>query len=568
MLGSVVIMVLRAVVSVQLLFVVVHCYVFINDSGDENCSTLLDKSQHGNEYENESMLFRCPPWFFPDNHTGTCKPGSSLDGQLEIDMSLMQTRVMHCNCMTESDGAFSVGFCLHKCLHYASYYSLPCNVSELDHTADLNRDGLLCSQCKHGFGIPVYSYSLACVKCVDYKYNWMKYIAVVYVPLTLFYIFVTLFSINFTSITFTSIVMLCQICSNPLLARLILSGLHAQLPLYYIAGKIVITFISVWNLDFFRAFYSFCLYPGASQNFIMALEFVKAFYPLLLIGVTFLLVKLHDNHCKLVVWGWRIILSISKPLRYNVELSLVKVFSTFIYLSASQILLTSMMFLVPSNVYTYLQKSDGTMVLTQKHFAFLSEAKYFGKDSVVYALMAIASSTIFFTVPVLLLLFYQLSCFRRILNKVGLNSLALHTFVDVFEGDYKDGTNGTRDFRYFSGLILLVPLIIYITFAYTLSTFYYPLSCTLLVVFATLYVLFKPLKHSKHNLAVAGMLLSVAFLALCVILENLSSNTSVNSSGFSIVILLLNFCMYIVVIVSAFLVKVYKSSNFYYRFRC
>ena len=134
----------------------------------------------------------------------------------------------------------------------------------------------------------------------------------------------------------------------------------------------------------------------------------------------------------------------------------------------------------------------------------------------------------------------------------------------MFQGDYKDGTNGTRDYRYFSGLILLVPLIIYITFAYTLSAFYYPLSCTLLVIFATLYVLFKPLKHSKHNFAVAGMLLSVAFLALCVILENLSS---VNSSV-SIVILLLNFFMYIVVIVSAFLVKVYKSSYFYYRFRC
>ena len=28
-----------------------------------------------------------------------------------------------------------------------------------------------------GYAPPVYSYSLSCVECADYSYNWMKYVA-------------------------------------------------------------------------------------------------------------------------------------------------------------------------------------------------------------------------------------------------------------------------------------------------------------------------------------------------------------------------------------------------------
>ena len=83
--------------------------------------------------------------------------------------------------MTESNGSLTVGFCRHKCLLRTAYYSLACNVSELQNIScpvRFNRHGYLCSQCIGGYGFPVYSYSFGCVKCENFKYNWVKYLAV------------------------------------------------------------------------------------------------------------------------------------------------------------------------------------------------------------------------------------------------------------------------------------------------------------------------------------------------------------------------------------------------------
>ena len=41
---------------------------------------------------------------------------------------------------------------------------------------------------KHkGLWLPVYSYRVDCVECVDYKHNWLKCIAVAYLSQTVFY---------------------------------------------------------------------------------------------------------------------------------------------------------------------------------------------------------------------------------------------------------------------------------------------------------------------------------------------------------------------------------------------
>ncbi len=51
-----------------------------------------------------------------------------------------------------------------------------------------NRRGVMCGECIEGHGLPVYSYSLSCVECTHYKYNWIEYIAAAYIPPTVFYI--------------------------------------------------------------------------------------------------------------------------------------------------------------------------------------------------------------------------------------------------------------------------------------------------------------------------------------------------------------------------------------------
>ena len=57
----------------------------------------------------------------------------------------------------------------------------------------------MCGECIAEHAPSVYSYDLACVECKDYKYNWLKYIAVAYLPLTAFFIpmIVLRVSVNF-----------------------------------------------------------------------------------------------------------------------------------------------------------------------------------------------------------------------------------------------------------------------------------------------------------------------------------------------------------------------------------
>ena len=72
--------------------------------------------------------------------------------------------------MTQHNGTLAVGACLYTCNVLATYFPLPCDVTELNNftCAGLNREGQLCGQCIEGHAPPVYSYDLKCVECKDY----------------------------------------------------------------------------------------------------------------------------------------------------------------------------------------------------------------------------------------------------------------------------------------------------------------------------------------------------------------------------------------------------------------
>ena len=80
------------------------------------------------------------------------------------------------------------------------------------------------------------------------------------------------------------------------------------------------------------------------------------------------------------------------------------------------------------------------------------DVKYFGGCHLLYGLLASFFLLTFALVPTLLLLLYPCHFCQRFLNKINCNSVILKTFMDVFQGNYKDWTNGTRDYRFFSGI--------------------------------------------------------------------------------------------------------------------
>ncbi len=122
-----------------------------------------------------------------------------MHGIVRCDSNTFQLQVLQSYCMTHSDQlGTTVGHCILTFLHlYMTLYTAS-NVSTLNDAmcGSLHRTGQMCGGCINGYAPPVYSYSLTCVDCFDYKYHWLKFIVTALLPLTIFYIAVLILRIS------------------------------------------------------------------------------------------------------------------------------------------------------------------------------------------------------------------------------------------------------------------------------------------------------------------------------------------------------------------------------------
>ena len=136
--------------------------------------------------------------------------------------------------------------------------------------------------------------------------------------------------------------------------------------------------------------------------------------------------------------------------------------------------------------------------------------RYFGSSHSIYAIPTLLISLMVLVVPLILLFVYPYRWFQRYLNRFHLRSLALNAFVDAFQGCFKDGTNGTRDSRYFSALQLrlrlLLPLIFFTSKDYSTAPF---LSSVLLSIYIASFVIMQPYKDAMYNKTDIPMLVAL-----------------------------------------------------------
>ena len=341
------------------------------------------------------------------------------------------------------------------------YRFLPRNVTELerDMCGLSARTGQLCGQCMEDCSLPVYSYYPQCVNCTGGTNNWAKYLAVSLLPTTAFFTGALVFRFRAMSPLLNGYILACQILTSPPIQRLVAFKEYDRN--YHNVNETILFFkiysgcLSIWNLDFFRFAYTpFCLHQNASTLQILSLDYVIAAYPLTLIILTYTLVRLHYHNCALVVWLCRPFIGCFARCRrqWNIQNSLVDAFATFLLLSYVKFLSVSFDILMP----TFAWDMNSTMQPPVLYYD--GTVEYFGKDHVhlPYALLALAVLLVFTFLPILLLCVYPCRCFQRVLNRYHLSSQTLHTFMDTFQGSFKDGTNGTRDYRYFAAVYLIV----------------------------------------------------------------------------------------------------------------
>lgn len=461
----------------------------------------------------------CPPWFDPELVNGSiaCTCGSELSGRIRCDQSARQAYLLASNCMSVVPTTHStvVGACIYGTFHpskYPSYYhKLPSSVTQLNNYTcrAFHRAGQLCGNCEDGYVLPLYSYKPECIKCSYTRWNWVKYFLVAYVPLTVLFVVVMCCRFGATSAQLHCFIFIAQGMSTPCNMRVTFTALKLSRDLPVIASvqvEMLAALYGIWNLDFLRsAPFAICL--DIPPLLALSLDYAIAFYPLVLILVTYVLIKLYERDMRLVVWLWRPFRRCYIRLRrqWDIRTSIVEVFATFLILSYVKFLSVSFDILVPTQVFDVHGHS--------RLFLFNNASiEYFGNEHRPYAILAILVTLLFNILPLLLLLLYPLRSFQRCLTHCRLQSLALKTFMDAFLGHFKDGTNGTHDCRYFAGMYFLLQLVCHIIYASTLSGYYFIVSTLFLIGVAVAMIVLQPYRSHLCNVISIVLILSLTML--------------------------------------------------------
>ena len=416
--------------------------------------------------------------------------------------------VLSCFCVTnnEDEDIIEVGNCVYNCnniksdLSNSAYHVLPKSVSKLNEVmcGKFNRNGTLCGKCRDGFSPLAYSFNMTCVKCPNGRSNWWKYVLSAFLPLTVFYFIVVFCKINATSSPLHGFIYYNQAISMPQIVRLLFLATRHR-PKYETALKYLATFYGVWNLDFFRSFnLGICLGTNTLQS--LALDMAVGIYPLLLMILSYFLIHLYDNNFRPLVILWKPFHRVFSLFRRNWEIrtSIVDAFATFLLLSNVKFLSVSYDILVPVKVF---QLSPSKDLNPTWRLYYDANVPYFGRSHLPFAIMAITILIIFVLLPILILLLYPCNWFQRFLNVFPVNWQVLHTFVDSFQGCYKDGNEaGIRDCRWFSSFFFIIRITVFMVAAIvTPTSVYFIISSMLLVLFVILLINIQPFKSNLSH---------------------------------------------------------------------
>ena len=462
----------------------------------------------------------CSTWFHPAEN-GQCSCGSPLGTVVVCNNETQEVGILNTYCITsKGDGSNTsvVGRCLvvwkHgvKPLTPAGTYDkvLPSIVQQEEQTCGyFNRQGQLCGQCKTNHSVSAYSYDIKCHPCTSNLWSAiLQYICIAYLPLTVFLCVVLVFRISVTSPAMNVPVLYCQLLSLPFVLRVLLEYKEKLELLYY--ERTLATLYGIWNLDFFRTIIPpICLPLNTMQ--LIALDYLVAVYPLLLLACFYMLVTAHDKGCRLLVSLWRPFFWCTARLRqqWNIRHSIINAFATFLLLSHIKFLNTSMDLLTPTQIRDEYGAWVGYFLYTDATIRFM------GHQHKLYAILAILVILVVIMFPLLFLLLYPMMWFQKCLNRCGLNRPGLRVLMQCFQGCYRDKTDGGLECRYFSAVYPAFRAFIYVIYSITLSSVFYPAVQFLCICIVATLLLVQPYNKSyqQYNRVDGFLLLClVAFL--------------------------------------------------------
>ena len=417
---------------------------------------------------------------------------------------------------------------------YLSSIEIPINISGFELSSKTckryNRQGVRCRQCRDGYGPAVFSDSFSCADCSKYTHLWILNLFIQLIMVSIMYLAVILFQIKGAASPFNVFITYSQLFICPFTVS---AGLRLKIICYLgpAMEMVALTVIGVWNLDFFRyVLPSVCVSSSLKSVNSLLFDYIIAFYPIVVTLFIYIGIELHDRNCGPITY-------LAIPIKrfftlfrtyWNPRTTVLNTIVTFILLAYSKLFFTSINLLFAVRSYS----SDNNVVPGSTVLLYDPSIRFFHSEHIPYAVVALSVIVIFVLLPPLLLLLYPTRLFRKCLNCCGFQRWdILHLIADIFQGWYKDGTEGTRDYRGLSALYLLLRVAlggIFLTTVYIIHHKYVWNIIGLFHVFlGTFFFIAKPYKKSWMN-SVDGVIITLIGV---LILINLHKSKAIYLSG-------------------------------------
>lgn len=517
-------------------------------------------------------------WFYYSIYTKKCECIHNNVSAISCQGEKVALVIGHCATFDEKTELTSIYRCPYFKLHDSYNITeqgllLPDNISQLNDfmCTPMNRKGFVCSECINGFGLSVTSSGHDCSECKSEWQGIVLYLLFELVPITVFYVLILIFRINLVSAPFICLMMYSQLLyyeientpGDDSIEKVIFTREGTLRP----GIKILLALSGFWNLNLLHHLIpSFCLSNHLKPFHITLLDYFTSLYPFVLILLTYVFIELHGHNIKPLVFLCNPFHKCFFHLRrvWDTRNDMINVFCSFIALSFGKVAFQVI------NTASCRCLSQINKLGIEKSICRTSvdpNIECYGTEHFKFIIPAAIMTFIFNILPTLLLVLYPLKQFRLLLSKCRMDSIVLNTFIEKFHGCYRDGLDGRRDMRSFSGLYFFLTGLLTISHPLSLKLHLIEpnafLSQGLLLWFAALTVaLIKPYKKTYLNvldsllLAYIGMLCNVLPAAvqansLCTLLPQ--------------VLLTLPFIVYIVYILKKVLVMMYNLLRNMYR---
>ena len=484
------------------------------------------------------MVDECPPWFTLEHSNSSTFPQCVCSDAMDLEITCKQRehtsylKIGHC--AFQDINQTVVGICLYMFptrLIHDGLIRLPEKLSELNSfiCGHLKREirAPLCGRCTNGTGPSIYSIGSQCVSCS--KVNILYYILLQYVPTTIMFLVIIVFRVSIVSAPMAHYVLYCNVlmlCSKSNAGFHIISAITNTYVSLFIRVSLTLNSLLTFDPLFFVS-PPLCISESIEEIYIPVFDTLAALYPFTLLLLTYIGIELHARDFKPIVLLWR-------PFKVKYERfiqswdpnkSLIQVLATLFFLSFTKfVIITYEPFLIAHVFNT--QREAVTSVTYIDPTVILYSHKHM-------PLIFLSAIILIFIVlpPTILLAVYPTRCFRKVSTCLKPRWLiTIHAFTDTFQGCYKDGTNGTRDYRAISGYILAVllaiPLILgLMTLITSNATFTWQVPIVLFTALSIACVVLEPYKHRAANLS-GAILLAILAVASSIDFSLYTNNIS------------------------------------------